>query len=136
MKDEIKEILNIIECWKNGDYVLAYSFNYDRAGKQNDKILDYITNLQEEIEKYKNYVDETFLYTYEELQDKVINLQEENEKVHKELDYADNYNIYLISKIDKAIEYGKELRLFDNESVEFEIGTNFINILQGEDKDE
>lgn len=30
----------------------------------------------------------------------------------------------------KAIEYAKELRLFDNESVEFEIGTNFINILE------
>ena len=53
MNDEIKEILNIIECWKSGDYVLAYSFNYDRASKQNDKLLDYITNLQQENERLK-----------------------------------------------------------------------------------
>ena len=42
------------------------------------------------------------------LLDYITNLQEENEKVHKELDYADNYNIYLISRIDKAIEYIKQ----------------------------
>ena len=41
-------------------------------------------------------------------------------------------NKLLQERIDKAIEYGKELRLFDNESLEFEIGSNFINILQGE----
>lgn len=45
-------------------------------------------------------------------------------------------NEELKEKIKKAIEYGKELRLFDNESLEFEIGTNFINILQGSDRDE
>lgn len=29
----------------------------------------------------------------------------QNEKLHKELDYADNYNIYLIAKLDKIKEY-------------------------------
>ena len=42
---------------------------------------------------------------YQLLLDYIIYLQKENAKVHKELDYADNYNIYLIAKIDKAIEY-------------------------------
>ncbi len=35
-------------------------------------------------------------------------LQEENKKLHKELDYADNYNIYLIAKLDKIKKYIKE----------------------------
>ena len=73
--------------------------------------------------------------TKKQLLDYITNLQEENERLHKELDYANNDNIYYIAKIDKAVEYGKELRLFDNESLEFEIGTNFINILQGEDNE-
>lgn len=60
MNEEIKEILDIIECWKNGDYVLAYSFNYDKASNQNNKILNYITNLQEENQKLKSNQVKTF----------------------------------------------------------------------------
>lgn len=40
--------------------------------------------LREEKLKYKRYVDETFLYTYEELQDKVIDLQKKLAELIKE----------------------------------------------------
>lgn len=42
-----------------------------------------------------------------------VNLVNENEKLHKELDYADNYNIYLIAKLDKIKEYIKENACYD-----------------------
>ena len=42
--------------------------------------LDYIDNLEEEKEKYKRYVNDNFLYTYEELQDKVIKKQQRIDK--------------------------------------------------------
>lgn len=74
--------------------------------KENQQLLDYITNLQQENKRLKN------------------RWRKYNQKIE---DYK--------SRNEKAIEYGRELRLFDNESVEFEIGTNFINILQGSDKD-
>ena len=50
MNDEIKEIL---DAWRNKKYILAYTFNYDSAREQNDKLLDYITNLQQENERLK-----------------------------------------------------------------------------------
>lgn len=55
-KEELK-ILNIIDCWKNGDYVLAYSFDYYRAGKQNELLLKYITNLQQENKQLREQLD-------------------------------------------------------------------------------
>ena len=73
---------------------------------------------------------------YSDLRDYITNLQEENTKVHKELDYAYNYNIYLISKIDKAIEcinyYAVEnddySKIYNDEEKEL------LNILKGDIK--
>lgn len=123
MKEEIKEIL---ELYINDDieyYNLVSDLGYD-------KLLDYIINLQDTFKDREEYC-----YG---LETQLTNLQEENEKVHKELDYADNYNIYLISKIDKAIEYcdreiGNIIANFDY--VDTKDLQNVKNILKG-DKDE
>ena len=79
-----------------------------------------------------NENDKHFIRRYEELLDKgYCDCNEmnciDNNSPRRILNIVNN----LQSKIDKAIEYGKELRLFDNESLEFEIGSNFINILKG-----
>lgn len=39
------------------------------------KVVNYNNELEQKIKIYERYVDETFLYTYEELQDKVIEKQ-------------------------------------------------------------
>ena len=59
-----------------------------------DKI---IKDLKERNDKLKNQ------YQLQEI--RLHSLEYEKEKLHKELDYADNYNIYLIAKLDKIKEY-------------------------------
>lgn len=97
------KILNIIDCWKNGDYVLAYSFNYDRAGKQNELLLKYITNLQQENKQLKQRNKEIYDGFMVAI-DEVCETDREKRK-YKE-------------RIDKVIEYIKENT--DN--------TNFIEV--------
>lgn len=58
-----------------------------------DKI---IKDLKERNDKLKNQ------YQLQEI--RLHSLEYENKKLHKELDYADNYNIYLIAKLDKIKE--------------------------------
>ena len=75
---------------------------------------------------------ETIKVRHNTILDHITNLQEENKKLHKELDYADNYNIYLIAKIGKALE---ELKGYaPNEYVLCDIIDNTISILEGDDK--
>lgn len=81
--DEIKEELNYLK--KEVDkYVESKTY---LMGKYNYKELDiddieqhkkyvYFTRLLDYIAKLQRYVDENFLYTYEELQDEVIENQE------------------------------------------------------------
>lgn len=88
--------------------------------------------------------------------DKVINdllsriakLEYEVEEIQKENDLDYNLNKSLLKDIDKAgkeierlnniikeaREYAGELRLYDNESIEFEISTKLLEILDKENK--
>ena len=120
MKDEIKEIERILAT--SGKYITYAERCY---------VLDYITNLRTIEQQYSALLSENA-----ELENKITNLQEENEKVHKELDYADNYNIYLISKIDKAIEYLREIEMFEKKfGFDGVRRKKLLNILQGEGKE-
>ena len=79
--------------------------------------LDYIDNLEEEKEKYKRYVNDNFLYTYEELQDKVI---ENQQRMSKAIEYMKHYIEIEDAPINERIK------------IEFEY---VIDILRGEDND-
>ena len=146
MNNEIKE-MNLSEMLFNRD----------------ERLLDYITNLQEELEDLresdwawhqtlkiqnkreyrskflKEFQEEYGTNTfpdYDEIYKRYDKLKKENEKVHKELDYADNYNIYLISKIDKAIEHIKQHQLiFENQYEELSgFDNHLLDILNGDDE--
>ena len=65
-----------------------------------DKI---IKDLKERNDKLKNQ------YQLQEI--RLHSLEYEKEKLHKELDYADNYNIYLIAKLDKIKEKIENVRM-------------------------
>ena len=121
MKDEIKEIIeNVKKCCditKEQNFIV-----YQRQDIL--KLLDYITNLQEEL-KYQKQAEIEYNEKHTKLMKKYKKLQRENEKL-KELD--ENYpieeqleealkwkNIYK-SRIDKANEYIEEnTRWFDSE---------------------
>lgn len=124
MNNEIKEILEDMNLVANYNKVPIYY-----TQKQIKTLLDYITNLQEELEKYKRYVDETFLYSYEELQDKVINLQEKYNdllEIHK----IENNDIQeLLERKEKAINYYLK-ELSKNGSMADE-PVKMFNILEG-----
>ena len=102
MKDEIKEIL---------DYFRKYSTI--RENTMITKIEDYITNLQEENERLKEY----------------------RESYRKELDFWRIQFSNLEDRIDKAIEYIKEKDLTNNANfMDDGVGYLFediINLLQG-----
>lgn len=82
MNDEIKEILNKLKSLVYDDYCLEFSVDYIER-KEEKLLLDYITNLQKEIDRLNNM-----------------------------LNNADNKNLLLIEEInekqdiiEKAIEY-------------------------------
>lgn len=107
MKDKTKEIIDYLGNDKNYNCDNNDgSYYLELPYREAHELKDYITNLQEKVKLLTTGLEAT-------------------DKAYK------NYK----SRNKKAIEYGKELRLFDNESLEFEIGTNFISILQGDDKD-
>ena len=68
-----------------------------------------------------------------EILDLINDIQLENEKLHKELDYADNYNIYLIAKLDKIKEafkdYGNKEDISDI-TMYYISGESLIHILE------
>ena len=100
--------------------------------KDSPDILEPLNKIDKEIERLNNIINELSKGNQE--------LKEKTKLFHKNRVFSLEYDKETLTdmvlqyqeKIDKAIEYGKELRLFDNESLEFEIGSNFINILQGE----
>lgn len=81
MNDEIKEILT--NCEKAINEASGYN-------DTTDKILDYITNLQQKTEQYENPDDMTLFYMWldEKAKDKMKQLQEENERLK---DLCDKY---------------------------------------------
>lgn len=100
MKDEIKEILDRL---KNEE------FSTTLFQDEKNKLLDYITNLQEE-----------------------------NEKVHKDFNELSERYFFTKSRNEKAIEYinvGKTFDFIDVGKVVNKIQNDLLNILQGEDKD-
>ena len=81
MKDEIKEILKQCSDLLNDDF---YMLNTVELTKEElKKILDYITNLQEELEGIKDNFKIQLEYD-EKLENKNANLQEENERLKNE----------------------------------------------------
>ncbi len=76
MNNEIKEIL---DAWKNKKYILAYTFNYDSAREQNGKLLDYITNLQQE-----NKDNEQLIET------QLRGLEKQKQIIEKAVEYIEN----------------------------------------------
>lgn len=127
MTNEIKE-MNFSEMLFNRD----------------ERLLDYITNLQEENERLKQYKEDNFLYDFEELQDKVINLQKENIELNRmcEIYSKSLYNADLTKaekRIDKAIEYinyvgwttqVEEEHLY---TCELDFRNKILNILRGDE---
>ena len=138
MNDEnIKEILNIIERWKNGDYVLAYSFNYDRASKQNDKLLDYIINLQQKEELFEKIV-----YKYDELKQENERLKEYSNQLESNYDLMlkNNDNKLLMdykSRCEKADEKIKkhlyDKKFLNNTHTSEQILNIVSNVLNGKE---
>ena len=104
MNNDIKEILDKCTPFLFGDEV--------------DKLLDYITNLQEENRQTKLLKDR-YQLEKEDYKLRITNLQEENERLKREkiqkelceslLDECDEHNKYLQQRIDKAIEYNNHL---------------------------
>lgn len=103
-----EKILNIIDSWKNGDYVLAYSFNYYRAGKQNELLLKYITNLQQENKQLKELCDK-----YEEEHKTTFETWLKGQKVLNELqewlkEEQERYRDYLSTRPENDSEYNSK----------------------------
>ena len=86
MNNDIKEIFDI---WADEDGEIVVHYIDKNNNKQEYKmieskdLLDYITNLQEENKKLKEYYNNNTI-KYEDLIEKYSNLQEENEKLKKE----------------------------------------------------
>ena len=140
MKDEIKEAIDNL----NG--VVKGIYRMDEAGLEIEDIkilLDYITNLQEELEEEKR-IEQESLKTIQELEEKLYNLthtiftgRNYNEVLKSEQDYK--------SRNEKAIEYIKQSidnpqpfyeYLFGDENGKVENLDKLLNILQGEDKND
>ena len=117
MKDEIKEILQTLDGIASGDWIQLLP-------KEANKLLDYITNLQEENNKLKENAEHN---------DKVVNKTKWNKMIYK-------------SRCEKAIEFvKKESKICYTNKITDEplkvIGNfmwhtdKLLNILQGEDKE-
>ncbi len=105
MNEEIKEVLDRCTPFLFGDEV--------------DKLLDYITNLQEENKRLKQFYDKKGVYSLEYDKETLTTMVCE-----------------LQSKIDKAVDY---LHHFDSDEICENItgiAKILINILEGSDKNE
>ena len=118
MKDEIKIIL---------DY---FKMNCDLSDEEVRKLLDYITNLQEENEEIKNTIDF--------IDNKYKNTINYNEKL---IEYNQDYKL----RIDKAVEYIKTSinnpqpfyeYLYGDEDGKIQNMDKLLNILTGGDDNE
>ena len=68
---------------------LGQLLDYVETEEKGKKLINYITNLQEENQKLKEIVginnDDEFIYSYEELQDKILELQKEYNILSKKI---------------------------------------------------
>lgn len=169
MSEEIKEILDRIKDINNYDSTTTYEDNkiteqYDMyiSKEDVDKLLDYITNLQQKLEQY----EKTQTYgDYVETVNKAVELQQENENknnkilelqqelLNKKLNVKDiEYKEKMLykSRCEKAIDYLEKLWSFpsgnfevainkeENKSIDIdgnEYIDNLLNILNGSDKE-
>lgn len=143
MRVEIKEILEYLNEFINDKEEIT-KYGCEISVKQAKNLLDYITTLQEENEtlkqdyiNVKNYIIMRNVNT--EVEDKalVYNLELENINKKRYKDYK--------SRIDKAIEYGKNCleNIKDQDQYMCEsidivsllqmIHQNYLDILQGDD---
>ena len=105
MNDEIKEILDYLkknkEFFNKQDGYLSFSYKYC------DKLLDYITNLQEENEDLKDR-----LKVMEHFKNSLL---EENERLSVELNQNMIERNNYLSRCEKAIEFIKDEAGYDEE---------------------
>ena len=92
MNKEIKEILKQIECYQNDKFCLIML-----SQKENNALLDYITNLQQAIKDTKDTAD-----------DMLFELQEENERLKEILKWKQNRESELFT-IESVLETNKQL---------------------------
>lgn len=116
MTNEIKEILNRFDFVKKEPNKLSYYPEDLLAREEMWLLYDYITNLQEEIQKKDAYIK--YLNERTTIQGKVF--------------YGDAREV-LQERIDKAIEYIKDKARNNCWIDQFE-ANDLIKILQGEDK--
>ena len=87
MNDEIKEILKEIECYKNEELCLILL-----SQKENNALLDYISNLQQIEKEYKSKVDDIGKLT---------------SRIYKTIEYIqENYN--------ELTDYGYKQEIYDD----------------------
>ena len=140
MNNEIKEILDYIKIIAN---INEEHLETELTHKDCALLLDYITNLQEKVDKYENPDDLTLFYMWldEKAKDKITNLQEERD-FYKYTDSMNlESNIELRYRIDKATKILNEgLKELDergrNEVYIEEYLENALDELNGSDKDE
>lgn len=99
-------------------------FLYDKCVKQYHQLM----LSQDKNREYKNII---------------ANLQQENERLKTEYALvADRNNDYRRTKeyyksiVGKIIDYAKDLRLYDNESLEFKISNDLLEIIEGGDEND
>lgn len=143
MNDGIKEILDYLkdEKW---DYYPSDMTPYKVfLMEERDKILDYITNLQQELEEYKDTETYSKRFLYKANKDRLnanLKLVEENERLKLEKNtksaseiICENLHDVYKSRIEKAVEILK--RYTDDESNYYVPVFELIDILNGEEKE-
>ena len=138
MNEEIKEILEDYkklagEITEKLDNTAEYE-SWLIVQDYFDKLLDYITNLEQKV----NGLQEERDYLYNKLSSECNRLKKDliqKELCESLLDECDAHNKYLQDKIDKAIEYIKGWQSFPhtNGSTHNEL-KNLLNILTGGDE--
>ena len=135
MNNEIKEILDRMQELVKHKYdkkIQTYNLFDDIQG-----LLDYITNLQEQLHQASLDIQEL---TERDIEcpswcDKLTNLQEENERLNKECDTYMEIATKKQQRIDKAIDklycYGE---VFDRKILQ-QFQKEMLSTLQGEDKE-
>ena len=128
MKDEIKEILDKL---KDGNWYeeldLTGTMWIELRWEETHLLLDYITNLQEELERYQHYSKTTG----------IEELKKENEKLKKDIKFYEYSFNKFKERFEKGTEYIKSTKYcgikIDKISLE-EYLNKLLNILNGDDE--
>ena len=146
MKEEIKEILDRLERIDHKEYIAfefadSATFNeMARCFEERKKMADYITNLQEENERYKKLFEgkERFSKIMPDDMDFIIMSKTDYDR---QVDDIELVALELRSRIDKAVEYitsEETINMFSSINARekwIKINHKLLNLLQGEDKD-